>query len=128
MIDLSTKSLFFVCILIIAPFLLRYRSGYRKVIFLALNVLVVTVASRSLLQWVITAIWVLAPYVLMRAFGDKDRLKGVIIAGIVAVYVYLARYGFVFSLLHLPDIFLFRILGLSYFLFREISLIESPLS
>ena len=123
MIDLSTKSLFFVCILIIAPFLLRYRSGYRKVIFLALNVLVVTVASRSLLQWVITAIWVLAPYVLMRAFGDKDRLKGVIIAGIVAVYVYLARYGFVFSLLHLPDIFLFRILGLSYFLFREIDYI-----
>ncbi len=123
MIDLSTKSLFFVCILIIAPFFLRYRSGYRKVIFLALNVLVVTVASRSLLQWVITAIWVLAPYVLMRAFGDKDRLKGVIIAGIVAVYVYLARYGFVFSLLHLPDIFLFRILGLSYFLFREIDYI-----
>ena len=94
MIDLSTKSLFFVCILIIAPFLLRYRSGYRKVIFLALNVLVVTVASRSLLQWVITAIWVLAPYVLMRAFGDKDRLKGVIIAGAVLLDAQKGKFSF----------------------------------
>lgn len=123
MIDLSIKSLFFVCILIIAPILLRYRSEYRKVIFLALNVLVITVASGSLLQWVVTAIWVMAPFVLMRLFGEIEKSKGVIIAGIIAVYVYLAKYGFVFSLLHLPDIFLFRILGLSYFLFREIDYI-----
>lgn len=123
MIELSTKSLFFACLIIVAPFLLRYRSRLRKTVFLALNVLVITAASHSLLQWVITVIWVMLPYLLMHFWGGREKLKPFMIAGIVVIYVYLAKYGFVFSLLHLPEIFLFKILGLSYFLFREIDYI-----
>ena len=123
MIDLSTKSMFFACLIVLAPFILRYRSRFRQWIFLTLNILVITVSSHSVLQWIITAGWVMAPYVFMHLFGDKKRLKPVMITGIVIVYIYLAKYGFVFSVLHLPEIFLFKILGLSYFLFRQIDYI-----
>lgn len=123
MIELSTKSLFFACMIIMAPFLLRYRSRIRQEVFLVMNILVITVASRSVLQWIITALWVVLPFVLMHFLGDRENLKPVMITGMVIVYIYLAKYGFVFSLLHLPELFLFKILGLSYFLFREIDYI-----
>ena len=120
MISFSTGSLYFACLIVIAPLLLRYRSRFRAFIFLALNVSVMIFTCRSLLQFAVTAAWVLVPYFMLRFFGGQKWCKPVLITALIVAFVYLAKYGFVFRLLHLSEILPFQILGLSYCLFREI--------
>ena len=45
MISFSTGSLYFACLIVIAPLLLRYRSRFRGIIFLVLNVSVMVLTS-----------------------------------------------------------------------------------
>jgi len=120
MIDLSTKSLFFVILILVAPFILRYRSKYRKYLFLLLNALVIGLASKSVMQFAVTVAYIIVPYFAVKYLGEKKRSKPVMVIVMVIVFAYLAKYDAIFNTLHLPYIFLFRILGLSYFLFREI--------
>lgn len=118
--DLSTKSLYFVFLLVLAPFVLRYRSKYRRYVFLAINVITIVLASKMCLRLVVTAVWVLVPYFVSMFLADKKKARPIIITLLVAIFAYLAKYDFLFEALHIPYVFAFRILGLSYFLFREI--------
>lgn len=118
--DLSTKSLYFVFLLVLAPFVLRYRSKYRRYVFLAINVITIVLASKMCLRLVVTAVWVLVPYFASMFLADKKKARPIIITLLVAIFAYLAKYDFLFEALHIPYVFAFRILGLSYFLFREI--------
>ncbi len=120
MISFSTASLFFAVLIVVAPLLLRYRSRFRGIIFLVMNVSVMVLTCRSFLQLLVTAAWVLVPYFVLRFFGRWKWCKPVLVAALVVAFVYLAKYGFVFRLLHLADVLPFQILGLSYCLFREI--------
>ena len=120
MIELSTKSLFFVLLLLLAPFVLRYRWKGRKTVFLILNIAVISLAAGSLMQLAITAVWILIPFLFVRFVKKQQKLQPVLIIWLIASFVYLAGYGFLFSVLHLDLILPFKILGLSYFLFREI--------
>lgn len=123
MIDISTKSLFFVILIIIAPFLLRNGSKWRKYIFLILNSLIIILTASSVTQFIVTVLWILIPFGVARIFGRAGKCKSLIIVLLVFVYAYLAKYDLIFSTLHINYIFAFRILGLSYFLFREIDYI-----
>lgn len=118
--DLSTKSLYFVFLLVLAPFVLRYRSKYRRYVFLAINVITIVLASKMCLRLAVTAVWVLVPYFASMFLADKKKARPIIITLLVAIFAYLAKYDFLFEALHIPYVFAFRILGLSYFLFREI--------
>lgn len=123
MVEFSTKSLLFACLIIVAPLFLRYRSNARRILFLVLNVGVLLIASGSILQVIVTAAWVILPYGLARLCDRYEKWKAPVILVLIAGFIYLAQYGFVFSVLHLPVILPFKILGLSYFLFREIDYI-----
>jgi len=130
MIALSTDSLFFAVLLVLAPLLLRNNKPFRRYIFLALNVIVFAVSMTSLLQAAVAAAWLLAPYFYIKYSSKLDaakreqlHLNGIMIGFMLVVFVYLQHYNFVLALvperLQTP----FRILGLSYFLFREIDFI-----
>lgn len=115
MIALSTDSLFFIILLLLAPFLLRHNKPYRRYIFLAINIAVFILSMKNILQFLIAVLWIGLPYFLMKYL--KQPKKPVIICVMLAVFVYLQQYNFVKW--PLP----FKILGLSYFLFREIDFI-----
>ena len=120
MIDLSTKSIYFILLLALMPFVLRYRSKYRRYAFLAVNILTIVLASKMCLQLVVTAVWVLAPYFASVYLADRKKARPIVITALVVIFAYLAKYDFLFEALHIPYVFVFRILGLSYFLFKEI--------
>lgn len=115
MIALSTDSLFFVILLLLAPFVLRHNKPSRRYIFLGINILIFILSMKSVWQLVIAAVWVGLPYMLMRYL--KQPKKPVIISVMLVVFIYLQQYSFIKW--PLP----FKILGLSYFLFREIDFI-----
>lgn len=130
MIALSTDSLFFAALLVIAPLLLRHNRPFRRYIYLVLNILVFAVSMTSALQAVIAAAWLLVPYFYVKSGSridagkrEKWHFNGILISLMLIVFVYLQHYNFVLALVPEKLQTPFRILGLSYFLFREIDFI-----
>lgn len=120
MFNLSIGSLYFVAFMLLGPMILRNNLKYRRYIFLLMNIFIFIGGVKAPLQLIITIIWVLTPYFLMKIIPTK---KGFIIGGLVCVFMYLMKYDVVFSTLGIPYIFPWKILGLSYFLFRQIDFI-----
>ncbi len=122
MISLSTDSFFFIAFLALAPLLLRNTHKHRKYVFLALYLVVFIASMSQPQQLAVGLIWVLTPYFLAeRVNSYRDgRLRPILIAVMVAVFAWLMKYDAIFETLHIPYVFTFRLLGLSYFLFRQI--------
>lgn len=120
MFDLSVGSLYFFIFLILGPFLLRNNNKYRNYIFLILNLAVYVGGIKSIVQFLVAALWIVIPYFAIR-LGDK--IKPILIIFMVSIFAYLMKYDFIFTNLHIPYAFVWKILGLSYFLFREIDFI-----
>ncbi len=125
MITLSTESFFFIAVMALAPIALRNNSKYRRYIFLIINLAVFLVSMTSVSMLIVGALWILAPYFLAGVFAGDDRRKyrWILFTVMVAVFAYLARYEALFNILHIPLVFGWRLLGLSYFLFRQIDFI-----
>ncbi len=121
MINISTDSLFFALLLVIAPLLLRNNGKYRRYVFLAMNLMVFYLSMVDLSEAIVGTLWVLIPYLLAkRVCADGGKYRPALIAVMVAVFAYLMHYDAVFNTLHIPYAFPWRLLGLSYFLFRQI--------
>lgn len=120
MFDISIGSLFFIIVMIICPFLLRNNNSSRKYIFLVINLLVYLAAGSQVLQIVIAAIWVVSPYFIMKYI---PKIKGITIVILVCFFAYFMKYDLIFANLYIPYILPLKILGLSYFLFRQIDFI-----
>lgn len=120
MFNLSIGSLYFAAFMLLGPVLLRNNFKYRKYVFLIMNMMVFIGAVKYPLQVVVAAVWVMAPYMLMKLCPKK---KGIVITGLVCVFAYLMKYDVIFNSLRIPYVFPWRILGLSYFLFRQIDFI-----
>lgn len=120
MFDLSVGSLYFFIFLILGPFLLRNNYKYRSLIFLALNLAVYIGGIKSPIQFIVAAVWIIVPFYAIR-LGEK--IKPALIIFMICIFAYLMKYDFIFGNLHIPYAFVWKILGLSYFLFREIDFI-----
>lgn len=120
MFDLSIGSLYFFLFLILGPLFLRNNFKYRNYIFLLLNLAVYLGGIKYCAQAVVAAIWLILPFFAVK-LGEK--YKKFVIISMVCIFAYLMKYDFIFTNLHIPYIFLWKILGLSYFLFREIDFI-----
>lgn len=120
MFNVSVGSLFFALFLIIAPAVLRNNFKYRNVLFFILNIAVFLGASKYSMQVIVAIIWISLPYALLKVC---KKSKKIMIILMVCIFAYLMQYDFIFANLHIPYVFAFRILGLSYFLFREIDFI-----
>ena len=123
MIKLSTDSLFFFAFLALGPAALRWGGKYRKYIFLVLNLVVFALSMTDHTQAVTAAVWILAPYFLAPLAGRRSWGRPLLIGLMVAAFAWLMHYGFVTDVLRIPALFSWRILGLSYFLFRQIDFI-----
>ena len=126
MIELSTKSLFFAAFLILSPFVLRTSSGIRKkYIFLLINIVIYICSMGSALQLAVASVWLICPYLYVRFLPSKtvSKTRPFFFALMVVIFVYLMKYDAVWNFLHIPYIFTFKLLGLSYFLFRQIDFI-----
>lgn len=120
MFELSVGSLYFFIFLILGPILLRNNFKYRNFVFLALNLCVYIGGLKYPLQFILAAIWIVVPYFAVR-LGNK--IKTPLIIAMVCIFAYLMKYDFIFVNLHIPYAFVWKLLGLSYFLFREIDFI-----
>lgn len=121
MFDLSVGSLYFFIFLMLGPLLLRNNYKYKNIIFLALNLLVYLGGIKFSLQILVAAIWIIVPY--FAAQLSNNKLKNATIVVMICIFAYLMKYDFIFTNLHIPYLFLWKILGLSYFLFREIDFV-----
>lgn len=123
MLDISIGSGVFALILILAPFLLN-KSEYRNYIFLFLNILVYAISGiTSPLQLLVFLIWIFVPYFAITKLYQKKYTKTILVILMVACFCYLMQYDWIFKRAGIPYAFLFKILGLSYFLFRQIDYI-----
>lgn len=120
MFEVSVGSLFFVIFLVLGPIILRNNSPYRKYIFLAMNLLIYVGSVKYVSQLIVAALFVISPYVIMKI---NSKFKAVVIIMMVCFFAYFMKYDFIFVNLHVPYIFVWKILGLSYFLFRQIDFI-----
>lgn len=128
MISLSTASLYFAAFMILGPLLLRNNSKYRKYIFLIMNLAVFLAAQTCIMQILVSVLWILIPYAVVKLKIKEgsfwhNKWRGLLIVFILAVFAYLMKYDVIFEILHIPYAFVWKILGLSYFLFREIDFI-----
>ncbi len=125
MITLSTDSVFYIAILLMAPLILRNNSPIRRYLFLAINLTVFFISMKEIAQAAVAVLWLILPYLITK-LADKKSLKNwrpATIIVMVACFAYLMHYDAVFNALHIPYVFPWRILGLSYFLFRQIDFI-----
>ncbi len=116
---ISLNSLIFTGVLFLAPFLLSIKSKYRNWIFLLINLSLILISMSSVLSAIITFAWILIPYFLSSKLKKAHLLIGALVLG----FIYLNRYDWIISSLGIPYLFTFKILGLSYILFRQIDFI-----
>lgn len=120
MFDISIGSLYFILFMVFGPILLRNTGKYRKFVFLVMNLLVFIGGAKYPLQLLVAFAWIVIPYVYMKIMPKR---KAPLIVLMVCFFAYLMKYDFIFVNLHIPYVFVFKILGLSYFLFRQIDFI-----
>ncbi|NTW95817.1 MAG: hypothetical protein HGB31_04265 [Erysipelotrichaceae bacterium] len=116
---ISLNSLIFTGVLFLAPFILSIKSKFRNWIFLGMNLSLLLLSMSSVLSAVITFAWILIPYFLSSKLKKPHLLIGALVLG----FIYLNRYDWIISLLGIPYLFTFKLLGLSYILFRQIDFI-----
>lgn len=117
MFELSVGSLYFVLFLVLGPVLLRNQWKYRNILFLVLNLMVYAGGLKAPMQLVVAALWTLIPYFVMKY---KKSFKVPAMVLMVLLFTYFMQYDFIYQNLHIPYIFVWKLLGLSYFLFRQI--------
>ena len=129
MLNFSIGSLFFAVLLFITPIILRIGKKYRTGLFLIINIAVFLLCLKSLPALFIGALWILVPYfmapLLQRASEETAGVLPRILRNsfyllMVAVFAYLMHYEWVPLFKILPYSNAVKLLGLSYFLFREI--------
>jgi D-alanyl-lipoteichoic acid acyltransferase DltB (MBOAT superfamily) len=116
---ISLNSLIFTGVLFLAPLLLNHKLKFRNWIFLVINLSLLLLSMNSLLQVIITLLWILLPYFLSSKLKKPHLLIGVLVLG----FIYLNRYDWIISTLGIPYLLPFKLLGLSYILFRQIDFI-----
>ena len=119
MFEVAIESLWFVILLVISPIFLRNNWKYREWIFLGLNLFVFGVGIRSIGQLLFAALFILLPYILT----PKVKNKRWIIVALVVCFAYEMKYDWIFGVLNIPYLFAWKLLGLSYILFREIDFV-----
>ncbi len=120
MFELSVGASVFVLLLVSAPILLRNRSQYRNYIFLILNLVLYLGVIKGWQQGVVVALWVLIPYFVVK---NGNGRVGPLLFFLLFCFAYLMQYDWIFGPLHIPYAFAWKILGLSYFLFRQIDFV-----
>lgn len=130
MVTLSTASLYFTVFLVLGAFLLRNNHPARAYIFLIMNLAVYIAGAICLGQLVTALVWIAVPYLAMTLYGRLSKTsriqkyyKTVLITVMVIMFSYLMKYDVIFEGLHIPYLFAWKLLGLSYFLFRQIDFI-----
>lgn len=116
---MTLSSLIFTGVLFLAPFLLSVTKKARPWLFLSLNLGLLAWSMGSWERALVTAIWLLVPYWASSIVKKPGWLIGVMVVG----FVYLNRYTWIFGSLSVPYLFAFKLLGLSYILFRQIDFI-----
>jgi len=123
MLDISIGSGIFAAVLVLAPFLLN-RDKKRNIVFLILNLFIYAIAGvTSISQLLVFVAWVIIPYALIKKIYDKKYAKSLLMIFMVVCFCYLMQYDWIFKRAGIPYAFLFKVLGLSYFLFRQIDYI-----
>lgn len=117
MFELSIGSGIFVLFLVMAPFLLRNNFKYRNYVFLMINLVLYTLGIKYWQQLLVALVWILVPFFLIK-LGEKFKIPAILL--MLICFAYLMKYDWIFGMLHIPYAFVFKILGLSYFLFRQI--------
>jgi len=116
---MTLSSLIFTGVLFLAPFLLSVTKKARPWLFLSLNLGLLAWSMGSWERALVTAIWLLVPYWASSIVKKPGWLISVMVMG----FVYLNRYTWIFGSLSVPYLFAFKLLGLSYILFRQIDFI-----
>lgn len=116
---ISLSSLWFTLILFSAPLLLVHRTKYRSEIFLIINGALLLMSVGTWQRALVTLAWILIPYYASRFTKFRKYLIGALVLG----FIYLNHYDWIIESLGIPYLFTFRILGLSYILFRQIDFI-----
>lgn len=116
---MTLSSLIFTGGLFLAPFLLSVSKKAKPWLFLSLNLGLLAWSMGSWERAVVTAIWLLVPYWASAVLKKPGWLIGFMVLG----FVYLNRYDWIFGTLSIPYLFAFKLLGLSYILFRQIDFI-----
>lgn len=119
MFELSVGSLYFFLFPLLGPIVLRNKLKIRPVLFLAMNLLVYVGGAKSALQLIVAGLFLLVPYFCVKYTGIRKPL----LVGMVAAFVYLMQYDLLLAIVPQRVFFLFKILGISYFLFREIDFV-----
>ncbi|MBO6149253.1 MAG: hypothetical protein J6O55_07935 [Lachnospiraceae bacterium] len=120
--EFSIGSYIFGGLLIISPLLLIWKGRQRPVIFFLLNLFTFIISCKSSITLAIAVIWVLLPYFLA-PFLNKKGAKPLFFTLLGLIYIYLMNYAWVPFIRLLPWNPLFKFIGLSYFLFREIDFV-----
>lgn len=120
MFELSVGSLVFVLFMVMAPFLLRNNFKYRNILFLCMNLFLYIGGIKVWQQAVVAGVWIVLPYVFVKR---KMQWKAPVIIVMLICFAYLMQYDWIFGFLHIPYLFALKLLGLSYFLFRQIDFI-----
>lgn len=116
---MTLPSLIFTGFLFLAPFLLTVSRKARPWLFLSLNLGLLAWSAGGWERALVTVTWLLVPYWASAVLKKPGWLIGAMVMG----FVYLNRYDWVFGTLSVPYLFAFKLLGLSYILFRQIDFI-----
>lgn len=120
MFELSVGAPVFVAFLVISPLLLRNHWKHRNLVFLVLNLILYLGGVKCWQQAVVAAVWILLPYFAVKYIRGK---KSLLLVPMLLCFAYLMQYDWIFKTLSIPYAFAWKLLGLSYFLFRQIDFI-----
>jgi D-alanyl-lipoteichoic acid acyltransferase DltB (MBOAT superfamily) len=111
---MQISSWYYILIMVLAPLVLK--GKYKKYIFFAVSMGVFYIASAGPIAFLFSILYIIIPYFYVRFFKTKWPL----IVIMVAAFLYLKRYDWIFKTAHIPYLISFGVFGLSYILFRII--------
>ena len=112
MIELSIGSVLFALLIVIVPLVLRsVLPSQRRYAFLIINIAVYALVIKDIGSAAVTVLWILVPFFIAPFIADRPVCRKIFYILLIGIYVLLMGYG---------HVSLFKIIGLSYFLFREI--------
>ncbi|MDR1447814.1 MAG: hypothetical protein LBI63_02480 [Candidatus Ancillula sp.] len=123
---ISLTNPLYAAVLLLAPIFLNNNLKFRRYIFCVLNACVITIAAPSIFHAILLLSWSLTPYfaVLLCTHVLKIRwYKPLLITTMVVVFAYLQHYNWIFSTLHISYITVWKVVGISYILFRQLDFI-----
>jgi D-alanyl-lipoteichoic acid acyltransferase DltB (MBOAT superfamily) len=122
---LSLTNPLYACILLIAPVILGNSWRGRRLAFCALNICVLVIAAQTTARIFLLLFWALLPYFALRAFARLRLQKTTpfLITAVVISFAYLQHYDWIFTPLHISYLTAWKVVGISYMLFRQIDFI-----